>query len=295
MAYTHDTAADHTLTLSDGRVLGYSEFGDPAGYPILNNHGGLVCRLDVEPVHEQARDLGVRIISPDRPGVATSDRKPDRDTLDWADDVRELLDALDIHDFANMGWSMGGQYALAVAHAFGDRVKATAVIAGCPPLDDEEVFAELNDMDQELTKMSANHPAAARTAFAAIGKLEGHFPERMAKLTTRKSAPTDRDATIDNADWMGEIMSAAAADTHGLVDEYLAWVKPWRFELADVTSPVAIWQGTADTLVVPDYGQRLADGIPGAELHLVDGEGHLIGLTHRVEVLQHLLEVVNAS
>ncbi|MBK9179428.1 MAG: alpha/beta hydrolase [Acidimicrobiales bacterium] len=280
--------------MADGRVLGYSEFGDEAGYPILNNHGGLVCRLDVELAHADARSAGVRIISPDRPGVATSDRRPGRDTLDWADDVGELLDALGIDELANMGWSMGGQYALAVAHRLAGRVRATAVIAGCLPLDDQATFAELNEMDRRLTHLAAHHQLGARATFAAMGRLEGLFPGRMAKLSTRRAAPADRAATADHADWMGAIAAAAMRHPQGMVDEYLAWAKPWRFAPEDVAGPVAVWQGSADSLVPAVWGRRLADRIPGAVLHPIDGEGHLIGLTRRAEIIRDLLDVARA-
>ncbi len=295
MSYTHDPAIDRSMSLADGRALGWSELGDPDGFPVLNNHGGLLCRLDVEPVHGAAREMGVRIVSPDRPGIATSDRKPGRDTLDWADDVVELLDHLGIDELGNMGWSMGGQYALAVTHRLGSRVRATAVIAGCPPIDDAATFAELNDMDTRLTRMSADHPALARTTFAALGRLEGMFPERMAKLSTRRSGPADRAATVDHAHWLGANMAAAARDARGMVDEYLAWAKPWRFGLDDVPGPVAVWQGSDDDLVPAVWGERLASSIPGARLHRLDGEGHLIGLTHRAEVLGDLLATARAS
>lgn len=35
------------VRLPDGRSIGFAEFGAPDGYPIVNAHGGLVCRLDV--------------------------------------------------------------------------------------------------------------------------------------------------------------------------------------------------------------------------------------------------------
>jgi hypothetical protein len=37
----HLTCGDHTLTVADGRTLGYSIYGDPAGRPVVNCHGGL--------------------------------------------------------------------------------------------------------------------------------------------------------------------------------------------------------------------------------------------------------------
>jgi pimeloyl-ACP methyl ester carboxylesterase len=290
VSFTHDVAADHRVTLADGRALGYSAFGDPDGYPVLNNHGGLLCRFDIELAHADAVRLGVRIISPDRPGVATSEAKDGRDTLDWADDVEELLAFLDIDTFATMGWSMGGQYALAVAHRLGPRVQATAVIAGCLPLDDDIAFAELNEMDQKLTKLSQKHPLLARTEFAALGALERLLPERMTKRSSRTWPDPDREVTETHGDWMAATMVEALHPADGMVGEYTAWARPWRFDPSEISTPVTIWQGTADPLVPSGWGSRLAGAIPGAELREVEGEGHMIAVSRRVEILQALLD-----
>ena len=67
---------DHTLTLSGGRTLSYAVYGDPAGSPVLNCHGGLVSGHDVSPADEIARDLELCVISPDRPGINGTDRLP---------------------------------------------------------------------------------------------------------------------------------------------------------------------------------------------------------------------------
>jgi len=67
---------DAVVTLRDGRRLGYSIYGDPSGLPVLSCHGGLLCRLDASSADAAARDLGVGVISPDRPGVGLSERRP---------------------------------------------------------------------------------------------------------------------------------------------------------------------------------------------------------------------------
>ena len=121
--FHHDPAVDDELRLADGRRVTYSRFGDPDGTPVLNCHGGLMCRFDVEPCAAEFAALGAFVVSPDRPGVGGSDRKPGRSTVDWVDDARELLDALGIDRVAVMGWSMGGQYAAAVAARMPDRVR----------------------------------------------------------------------------------------------------------------------------------------------------------------------------
>ena len=145
---------NNQVELDDGRKLGYSEFGDLNGFPVINNHGGCLCRLDIAPADDIAKELGIRIISPDRPGIGLSDPKADRRLLDWAGDVHQLADQLNLKQFGVMGWSMGGQYALACAYRLVDRVSSAAVMAGAVPLDNPESFDALNKLDQLLTSLS---------------------------------------------------------------------------------------------------------------------------------------------
>ena len=66
------------VTLPDGRTLAYEEYGDPDGRPVLSFHGGLSSRLDAAPADQAALTLGVRIVSPDRPGMGLSTYQPGR-------------------------------------------------------------------------------------------------------------------------------------------------------------------------------------------------------------------------
>ncbi len=289
MPFVHDPGADRTFVLADGRALGYSLFGEPDGLPIVNNHGGLLCRFDVEPVHPDAVALGVRLISPDRPGIGRSSRLPDRDTLVWASDVEELLDVLEIDSFATMGWSMGGQYALAIAHRLADRVAAAAVIAGCPPMDDPETRSGLNKTDRVLTRLSRGAPRSARSGFAALGTLARRSPRLTGSLAGLGSPEPDRSMMRSHADWLGSNMAEALREPAGMVDEYRAWVRPWRFDLEDVVTPVEVWQGTRDGFVPRGWAERLATRLPRATLQLLDGEGHLVALTRRRAVLERLV------
>ncbi len=153
-SFEHDRKTDRELRLADGRTMTWAEFGAPDGVPVLSCHGGLLCRFDVEPCAAEFAAAGLRVVSPDRPGVGGSDRKPGRSTRDWVDDARELLDALEIERCAVMGWSLGGRSAAAVAAGLGDRVTRAAIVAGCPPLDDHARFAQLNRLDRTLAKLS---------------------------------------------------------------------------------------------------------------------------------------------
>ncbi|HEX7444592.1 MAG TPA: alpha/beta hydrolase, partial [Acidimicrobiales bacterium] len=204
---THQSATDHVLTLGDGRRLGYTAYGDPEGLPVLNCHGGLLCRLDVEPADEAARRLGICLVSPDRPGVGLSGRQPGRSTVDWAADVRELVDQLGIDRFAVMGWSLGGQYAAALAARLGDRVTRTAVVAGCVPLDEPVALSQLNAMDLRFGRLSRHCPPAARAAFRTMAGVAAHRPGMMARASGREACPADQAAYLAYAELLGRAMT----------------------------------------------------------------------------------------
>jgi pimeloyl-ACP methyl ester carboxylesterase len=85
-------AVDRVVRLRDGRSMRYAQYGTSEGFPIVSAHGGLACRLDVAAAHAVAAEAG----SPDRPGVGLSDPQPGRTVLDWARDVAELLDQIDV-------------------------------------------------------------------------------------------------------------------------------------------------------------------------------------------------------
>jgi pimeloyl-ACP methyl ester carboxylesterase len=287
--FSHDGATDHELHLGDGRRVTYSEFGDPDGAPVLSCHGGLLCRFDVEPGAASFRDLGARVISPDRPGVGGSDRKPGHSTVDWVDDAREVLDALGIERCAVMGWSLGGQYAAAVGARLGDRVSRVAIIAGAPPLDDHERFAQLNRLDRRLARLSLRAAPVARVAFTLSARVGRRSPLRLAKFEAKHSPAADAAVIRDHGEWLGLAMGEGGRNGAGMVDEYRAFVGAWGFDLAEIQVPTHIYQGLADTLVPPPWAKELAAGIAGAELTEYDDEGHMIAVSHRADVVRALV------
>lgn len=281
---------DHMLTLADGRQLGFAVYGDPNGMPVLNCHGGLMSRSDVALADADARDLGVCILSPDRPGIGLSSRWPGHNTAQWGDDACQLLDHAGVQRFGVMGWSLGGQYALAVAHAMPERVTGAAVIAGCLPLDDEATFDQLNRMDRLLARLSVKASPAARATYATTHRLAVHHPDRLVTRQAKGLAPADNDVLRQNPAWFAQSVAEATENTAGMVDEYRAMVAPWGFRPEDVAAPVRVWQGTADTLVPPTWANTLAGRVPAADLVEVSDGGHFISVTHRRDILSWLVE-----
>ncbi|ULE32597.1 alpha/beta fold hydrolase [Mycobacterium sp. IDR2000157661] len=279
---------DHAVRLRDGRLTAYAQYGSPDGYPVINAHGGLACRLDVAAADSVATDLGVRLISPDRPGVGLSCPQPGRTVLDWARDVAELLDSLDVDRFSVMGWSMGGQYAAAVGHALVDRVNRVAIVAGVLPLTEPGVFQQLPSMDRHLTRISQRSPWLARQCFRAMGALAGAAPTLYGRLAARALGPADAAVIRDEGFTAFSQMSHEAfRQPHGAAEEYRAWMRPWGFALEDLKVHVDVWMGLQDELVDKTWPEQLAARIPHAALHVRAG-GHFVAHRHYREILDAL-------
>jgi pimeloyl-ACP methyl ester carboxylesterase len=280
--------SDHLIRLRDGRRLSYATFGNPAGAVVINAHGGLVCRLDVATAHEAASAAGIRLISPDRPGVGRSDPHPGRTVLDWTSDVTELLGQLEVDGFAAMGWSMGGQYAAALGFALPSRVSRVAIVAGALPLDGPGAFAQLPFMDRAYTRLSQRAPWIARACFRSMSMAARIAPNVNGRLAARELGPAD--GAVIRAEGFAAfsaIMHEGLRQPHGVVEEYRAWMRPWGFRPEDLAVPVDVWAGTEDELVDRDWPAELARRIPGAELHRCPG-GHLVAHSHYAEIFERL-------
>lgn len=88
-----------TLTLPDGRQLGFAQYGLLTGKPVFYCHGLPGSRVEAGHLHEEAFATGVRIIATDRPGMGLSTPQPDRTLLDHPKDLELLADHLKLSEY----------------------------------------------------------------------------------------------------------------------------------------------------------------------------------------------------
>ncbi len=269
-----------TLRLADGRTMAYRDLGVRHGFPVLSCHGGLLDGRDIEPADEVARALGLRLLSPDRPGIGGSDRCSGRALLDWTDDVAQLADALRLDRVSVLGWSLGGIYAAACGFALPERVVRVALVAGCVPLDDPAAFAELNGMDRAITALALKAPRALGALARASSRVVAGAAA-LEELAWRVGVALPERMP----DELGRAVAAGLARPSGLVDDYRVLVAPWGFSPEQIEVAVDVWQGGADRFVPPVWGERLARRIPKATLRMVEGAGHFLAYSRYREIL----------
>jgi pimeloyl-ACP methyl ester carboxylesterase len=247
------------------------------------------------PLVDLGAERGLRHVVYCRPGYGDSDRRPGRSVADCALDVAAVAEALGVERFFSVGRSGGGPHTLACAALLPDRVIAAATIAGVAP-SDAEGLDWLAGMGPE------NHEEVAAARAGEEQLLAYLKPEREKLLRTSGpelylwlgglASEVDRNAvTGAYADYM--VAGTIAALRHGVygwLDDDLAFIRPWGFDLEAISRPVTIWQGAQDLMVPLAHGEWLAAHVPGARVHLLPDHGHLsLALAHYGQLLDDLL------
>ena len=124
---------NNTIVLSDGRVLGYAEYGDSLGYAVFYFHGGQESRLSSSFMDSTAKMLDIRIISPDRPGIGISTFHENRQFVDWGNDIAELAHALGLVKYSVFGLSGGAPHVLSCIIADSSKIENASIISGATP------------------------------------------------------------------------------------------------------------------------------------------------------------------
>lgn len=81
----------------------------------------------------------------------------------------------------------------------------------------------------------------------------------------------------------------------GWVDDDLAFIDHWGFDLAEIQRPVFLWHGDLDMMVPYAQGKWLATHLPEEILtaHLIQGEGHISISNNRTEeMLDEVLAIL---
>lgn len=279
------------IRLKDGRRLQYAEFGDPAGTPVIFLHGVLGCRYERYPDDRVTHDLGARLIIPDRPGYGFSDYSPGLGHLDFANDLLQLIDHLEIDRIAIMGLSVGAIYGLAFAYASPDRLADLAMISSTPPF---RTFSDLNDVPSSMKMLIAFSrylPTAARLV-AEIAVINAcNNPQRFLANIPVCAADREVFSRPGMHAHFERCLLAGSKDCHaGFVNDILLAARPWPFPPEEIDKPVHFWHGTEDTHSPLTRIQPVIDIVPNRRLTLIEGGGHFLIYDHWQEILTALLD-----
>ena len=280
-----------TITLSDGRNLGYAGFGDAQGQPVLFFHGQPGNRLFRHPDDAIAAALGIRLITIDRPGYGLSDYQPRRRLLDWSRDVTELADALTLDRFAVLGFSAGGPYAAACACQIPQRLTRVGLVDSSPPMVLPEINREAPPALRLNYLLARFAPSLLRLTFRLFWRYARGNPKAFIEMAVKQAPQADRDILLRQefyamalTTWQENIR----VDCRGYVQDVELLMRDWGFRLRDIRAEVHLWQGEADVNTPPAWGHYMAQEIPACRATFYPDEGHFALLSHWREILEVL-------
>ena len=295
------TSAAQSLTLPDGRELEYLTGGAGDGFPLVF-HPGTPSAAVVDPsLWAAAERADLRLVTCSRPGYGASTPRPT--PVGWpvplvadTEDTAALLDHLGIGDFVTLGHSGGGPRALACAAAMADRCRAVSSLAGVAPYDADGLdwtagmgAENVRDFEAAVRGRQPYREIAVEQA-AELGSVTADdIVEAFGGLVDEVDAGALTGAFADVV--AASFRHAMAQGPDGMVEDTLQVVRPWGFDVREVTAPTSVWQGAHDKMVPFDHGRWLARAIHGARAHLFNDEGHISLVARYDEILADLRDL----
>ena len=275
----------HDVTLLDGRTLRVHDSGAGDELTVFWHHGSPQTGALLEPLLAAATARGIRLLSYARPSYGGSTPNPGRNVASAASDVAQIADALGLERFAAMGASGGGPHALACAALLPDRVSAVASIAGLAPFDADGIdwFDQMAADGASLRAAAAGREA--RTRFAESDEFD-------------PAIFIDRDYATLAGEWSGlgaDAEAASAAGSDGLIDDDVAFVTPWGFEVGEIHVPLLLVHGGQDRVVPSSHSTWLLSQGSDVELWFRPRESHVSILETCPLVMEWLLAASRAG
>ncbi len=283
-----------TVRLAGGRRLGFAEFGPSSGRPLVWLHGTPGARLQIAPeARLLAHERNIRIVSVERPGVGESTPHLFEAVVDFALDIEQLADALDLERFAVAGLSGGGPYALACAHEMPERVVAGAILGGvAPSVGPDAAKGGAASVVRPLEPLLRRAQSPLGGFMRGLVRVLEPFADPVTDLFARIMPQGDQ-RLFEDSDmremFQQDLILGSRRYMQAIFLDALLFGRPWGFLLADIRVPIHLWYGDSDTIVPVRHGEHLAERIPGAKLRVRGQEGHLGGLGASDEIFDALL------
>jgi non-heme chloroperoxidase len=263
--------------------LYYEDHG--SGDPVVLIHGYPLSGSSWEKQLPVLLEAGHRVITYDRRGFGKSSQPTAGYNYDtFAEDLHKVVSHLELHDFALVGFSMGGGEVARYFGKYGSKgVSKAVIIGGVPPY---------------LLKAADNPDGVDSSVFKGIQK---------AVASDRYAFFTEFFKNFFNTDvFLGKRISeqavqaswnvAAGASATASLACVPTWHEDFRNDLARLDVPTLVIHGDADRIVpFKASGEQTAKLVKGARLVAIKDGPHAVNWTHAEEVNAELVNFLGRS
>ena len=289
---------DKLITLSDGRKLGYIEYGDLNGFPIFALHGLPGSRLWFPENDDVSIAHGIRLITVDRPGFGNSDQLTNRTFPDFSNDLQELSQSLGIQKYSVFGVSGGGVYAAACALKNAPSIHKCGLISTVNQFENGRPPREMASANRNIFILAKRFPWGLKFMLNQQKNFIQRRPEKYIEAImsgTRHLSKSDKRIMRkkENAEFMlRHVKEAYKNGVEGTVYEAQLFCRDWGFKVKEIKAPVEVWHGTEDTLAPIGPIKELSQQLRACNTNFIEGKGHF--LTEENDIWEKILMSLKA-
>jgi non-heme chloroperoxidase len=269
-----------TLITKDGTEIYYNDWG--TGQPVVFSHGWPLSADAFEDQMFYLASNGYRVIAHDRRGHGRSSQPWNGNDMDtYADDLAELVEALDLREAIHVGHSTGGgEVARYIGRHGTGRVAKTVLIGAVPPV---------------MVKSPTNPGGTPIEAFDQI---------RAGVVADRSQFFKDLSLAFYGYNRPGAKVSEGVRESFWLQGMRAGFPASYfcikAFSETDMTEdlkkidvPTLVLHGDDDQIVpIADSGLLTAKLVKGATLKVIEGAPHGMCTTHKERINEELLAFI---
>lgn len=267
--------------LRDGAAMAYADAGE--GPAILLVHGWAANGEFFRALSERLSRTH-RILTPTlrgHPGSSAGSLPLTIETL--AEDIAEIVAALDLVDVTALGWSMGAMALWAAAPKLGGRLEAIVVEDMAPCLINDPAWPH---------GLSGGYGGA--DVAATLNEIEADWPGYVTRFAPRMFAPAVREARPDLIEWaVGEM---SKADASAMASYWASMAsQDFRGAMSRVSQRMLVIRGEQSQVYPDGATAHVARVAPNAERIVIAGAGHVPHLEAPDEFFTHVEAFVRAE
>lgn len=289
---TENLEQEWVLTLPDGRILSWYEYGSPEGRPVLvlENHG---CTMPCHAPHQQwYLENNIRVIVVIRPGYGISSENHDAPFKDFAHDLKILLDHLDLNKLVLAANCLGGAFGLTTAAQYPALFSKIGILGSVVPPEFMRVdlmdsidrhFYTLYKKDKRIFSMVIRLAVRAgnlapRQFYTRIGKSFGGRDQEL--LNTPE--------IVDMLAVQHKLRFCQGGNVYA--EDQMKILEPWDIDFQSLKLPITFWHGEQDPIFHVSTVREFCESLPNANIKTFPNYGHFLQWDCWRDYLSHLLK-----
>lgn len=289
-----------SFTLKDQRQLSYLDVSycneDEVKDVIVVLHNMMGSAFELPPsVAQVLKEKNIRVLIPERPGYGDSTRCDSRTHQDFSNDLKQLLEHLEIPKIKVIAHSIGGAYALAMAEFIPEKIERIAMVNAVTRIEDMLAQKPIPVLISAVYQSMRFAPFLIEPILRmAVGKdLEHFYSQQLNFLRPTKEGRAADINLLNQPDFrkysLKNLKQSAKQGIQIWSDELKLSFAEWKFNVTNKDMEYQFWHGDEDDVISVHAAIRLANELNTQCFFRLKYETHYLFPRHIEDVIKELV------